>query len=101
MATEMGLALGLGLSKLHMSWTVTVIVALVVVGLFVLKRLSFISADKARGFLRQGALVVDVRTPAEFTSGHLPGAVNLPLDNLISEVPRRIPDKNRSCCCTA
>lgn len=27
-------------------------------------------------------LVVDVRTPAEFAEGHLPGAVNIPLDQL-------------------
>lgn len=27
-------------------------------------------------------LVVDVRTPAEFAEGHVPGAVNIPLDQL-------------------
>ena len=27
-------------------------------------------------------LLVDVRTPEEFRSGHLPGAINLPLDQL-------------------
>lgn len=32
--------------------------------------------------LRAGAFLVDVRTPGEFASGSLPGAVNIPLDKL-------------------
>jgi len=35
--------------------------------------------------------LLDVRTPSEFAAGHVPGAVNLPLDELrarLSEVPR-------------
>lgn len=29
-----------------------------------------------------GAVILDVRTPAEFRSGHIQGAVNIPLDEL-------------------
>ncbi|AZQ12391.1 rhodanese-like domain-containing protein [Shewanella khirikhana] len=32
--------------------------------------------------VKNGATLVDVRTPAEFAEGHLPGAVNIPLDTL-------------------
>lgn len=32
--------------------------------------------------LDQGAKLVDVRSPGEFASGHLPGALNLPLGEL-------------------
>ncbi len=38
------------------------------------------------------ATVVDVRPPEEFAAGHLPGAVNLPLQDLarrLSELPRK------------
>jgi rhodanese-related sulfurtransferase len=37
-----------------------------------------------------GASVIDVRTQAEFAAGHIPGAVNIPIDELrdrMSEIP--------------
>ena len=35
-----------------------------------------------RALLRNGALIVDVRTPAEFKCGHIKGSVNIPLDRV-------------------
>ena len=32
--------------------------------------------------MAQGATLVDVRSPAEFKSGHVPGAINVPVDDL-------------------
>ena len=32
--------------------------------------------------LQQGAQVVDVRSPAEFASGHAPGSINIPLPEI-------------------
>ncbi|MFF0723216.1 rhodanese-like domain-containing protein [Streptomyces sp. NPDC004134] len=40
-----------------------------------------LATDQARTRLGE-LVVVDVRTPAEYASGHLPGAVNIPLDHL-------------------
>jgi glyoxylase-like metal-dependent hydrolase (beta-lactamase superfamily II) len=37
--------------------------------------------------------VVDVRRPAEYVSGHVPGAVNLPLDRLEAEAQRLDPSR--------
>ncbi|NOK06446.1 MULTISPECIES: rhodanese-like domain-containing protein [Myxococcus] len=37
---------------------------------------------EARRRVEAGATLVDVRTPEEFASGHLPGAVNIPVDEL-------------------
>ena len=34
----------------------------------------------------QGAVIIDVRTPAEFAGGHAEGAVNIPLDTLESKL---------------
>lgn len=78
-----------------MNWMVWVIVAAVLLGLFALKRMSFVPAEKARELLRKGALVVDVRNPGEFNAGHLPGAINVPLGNLRGELPQRVPDKGQ------
>ncbi len=43
----------------------------------------------AKALVDAGARVVDVRTPEEFASGHVPGAVNVPYDEIagrLSEV---------------
>jgi len=37
-----------------------------------------VDADKAQALLESGAHVLDVREPAEFSIGHLPGAQNIP-----------------------
>ncbi len=72
-----------------------ILIAAVLIGIFALTRISFVSAEKARKLLQEGALVVDVRNPDEFNSGHVPGAINIPLGTLSSEVPRRFPDKQQ------
>lgn len=41
-----------------------------------------ISSEDARRLVQEGATLVDVRSPSEFSSGHLPGAVNIPVSEL-------------------
>ena len=45
-----------------------------------------LDTDQARTRLPQ-LTVVDVRTPGEYASGHLPGALNIPLDHLRRALP--------------
>lgn len=54
-----------------------------------------VPADVAKKLLGEGAVVIDVRTPGEFGSGHLPKAINIPVEQIAAEVPRRIPDRER------
>ena len=35
--------------------------------------------------MAEGAVIVDVRTPSEYKSGHIPGALNIPLDSIKSK----------------
>ena len=36
--------------------------------------------------MANGAIVLDVRSPAEFKDGHIKGALNFPLQNLTSQM---------------
>jgi len=54
----------------------------VIAAVLVFKRLSFILPEAARKYLREGALVVDVRSAGEYRGEHLPMAVNIPLGDL-------------------
>jgi phage shock protein E len=78
-----------------MDWTFIAIAAAVVAAFFLFKRASFVSADVAREHLRNGALVIDVRSPEEFRREHLPQAINIPLGDLGDGVPQRVKDKEQ------
>jgi phage shock protein E len=78
-----------------MNWNWILIIGGVMAAVFLLKRMSFISPEAARQHLQQGALVIDVRSPGEFNSGHLPNAINIPLDGIETVLPRRVKDKNQ------
>jgi phage shock protein E len=63
--------------------------------LVVMKRKGGVAGDKAAELLRAGAMLVDVRSAAEFSSGHLPGAVNIPLDEVERRIPELVKDRSR------
>lgn len=44
-----------------------------------------ISVKRTKQLLTDGALFIDVRTPQEYGKGHLPGAINIPLDVIDKE----------------
>jgi len=75
--------------------TVLLLVAagLVVAAWFVVRRLALIRLDQARALLARGAAVIDVRSPAEFDAGHVPHAINLPLDTLTERIQAVVNDK--------
>lgn len=78
-----------------MDWT-TFFVLLALTALFVLvKRAGRISLADAREHLKNGALLIDVRSGGEFVSGHLPRAINLPVNEIAAILPRRVPDKSQ------
>jgi phage shock protein E len=45
---------------------------------------TVVDAQEARRLVASGVKVVDVRTPDEFAKGHVPGAVNIPYDEISS-----------------
>jgi rhodanese-related sulfurtransferase len=58
------------------------------------------SADFAQ-LVKDGAIILDVRTPAEYASGHIKGSKNFPLQSLqqnLSKIPK---DKVIITCCAS
>ena len=78
-----------------MNWTFLVIIAVVVAIFLIISKAGQISAKDAAAYLKNGALVIDVRSPGEFNSGHLTNVINIPLDEIESVVPQRWPDKSQ------
>ena len=72
---------------------------LLAVGLFIfvlkMKASGVLPLATAREHLKRGALLVDVRTVAEFNAKHLTNAVNIPLDDIQLTLPKRVPDKGQ------
>lgn len=53
-----------------------------------------------KAMLDQGAIILDVRTKAEFKSGHVNGSVNIPLQQLSGQLNKlRAKDKPILACC--
>ena len=68
---------------------------MVIVFLYLLKRRGQLSPKDALVHLRDGALVIDVRSPAESRAGHLPNAISFPVDEIEAALPLRMKDKNQ------
>ena len=53
-----------------------------------------LSSDQAREQMAssEGYIILDVRTKEEYDSGHIPEALNLPLQDLGDEPPVKLPD---------
>jgi phage shock protein E len=51
--------------------------------------------------LKQGAIVIDVRTSAEYAQGHITGSVNIPLDRVGSAASRYSKEQVIITCCAS
>jgi rhodanese-related sulfurtransferase len=49
--------------------------------------------------IKEGATIVDVRTPEEFRSGHVKGAINIPLDKVQGQMGKINKNKPVITCC--
>jgi phage shock protein E len=57
--------------------------------------------DEIASLVKNGAQVIDVRSPEEFASGHLKGSVNIPLQVLSKNLNRIKKDKAVVVCCAS
>lgn len=65
-----------------MSWIPFGVALILAIGYMSMKRSGQISSKEAMEFLRNGAMVIDVRSADEFDSGHIMQASNIPLDKV-------------------
>ena len=79
-----------------MTWIPLVVVAALAAVVWLWKKSGGISAQDALAHLKNGAVLVDVRSRGEFSAGHLSNAVNIPLDEIESGAWRRLKDKNQA-----
>ena len=73
---------------------VVLVLLLLVVAWGLFKRSGDIEPAQARQLVSEGAVLVDVRSPGEFASGHIDGALNVPvqeLSNRLGEIPEGRP----------
>jgi rhodanese-related sulfurtransferase len=64
------------------------------------KILGFGPSVDMKELIKNGALVLDVRSPGEYKSGHVKGSLNIPLDQLEQNIGK-LKDKDRAiitCC---
>jgi rhodanese-related sulfurtransferase len=65
--------------------TANIVIGIVIalaIGYLVVRQRGSVSSADARRLVQAGARLVDVRTPQEFASGHIAGAVNIPVQDL-------------------
>ena len=53
------------------------------------------TSDSTSSAWEEDALFLDVRTPGEYASGHVEGALNLPLDRFVQDYESFAPDKSK------
>lgn len=54
-----------------------------------------------KNLVANGALIVDVRTSSEFKSGHIKGALNIPVNSLGSNLKKLPKNKTIITCCAS
>lgn len=65
-----------------------------------IKKLLGIKTTDYAQLMKEGAIIIDVRTSGEFSAGHIKGSVNIPVDRL-SQNLGKLKDKNKpviTCC---
>jgi phage shock protein E len=76
-------------------WYVVIVILLVFGGLQLIKAATQISESQARELIKKGAVILDVRTEAEFQARSIAGVTNVPLDRFEKTLPKLATDKGQ------
>src|SRR5665213_713309 len=78
-----------------MIWQYVVTLIVCIVAFYLIKAAGQISRRSAKQHLRDGALLIDVRSEEEFRQRHLPRAINIPSTEIEASLPRAVQDKDK------
>lgn len=67
-----------------------VVILIIAISMFSIFKNLFSQTDPAvmENLIKNGAFLVDVRTPSEFASGHVAGSTNIPLDQVQNQLAK-------------
>jgi phage shock protein E len=78
-----------------MTWIPFAVILALGAGYAYMKRSGQISSKEAIQYLKNGAMVIDVRSVNEFEAGHILQAYNMPLDRIEMLAPSTLKDRNK------
>ncbi|MEY3591665.1 MAG: hypothetical protein RLZZ38_622 [Bacteroidota bacterium] len=67
----------------------------------ILKKIFGGTSVDFKALVKEGAMIIDVRTPSEFKGGHIKGAVNIPLQSLQASYAKIPKNKTIITCCAS
>lgn len=67
-----------------------------------IKKLFGLKTTNYSQLMEEGAIIIDVRTSGEFSTGHIQGSINIPVDKLTANLSRlKAKDKSIITCCAS
>lgn len=67
--------------------------------LTLIKKVLGIKSEDFEALINNGAVIVDVRTKAEFAQGHIKSSINIPLDTIHNFIPQLKKHNHIIVCC--
>ena len=55
-----------------------------------------IQIEELKKFQKEGAIIIDVRSPQEYREGHIDGAISIPEYDIKKEIEKIVLDKNKN-----
>jgi phage shock protein E len=78
-----------------MTWLPFLVVLILTIAYIAMKRSGQVSSKEATEYLKNGAMVIDVRSANEFDAGHIIQARNIPLDRIEMMALSVVRDRNK------
>ena len=88
--------LDVSISNINVFVLIIVVILVIIIIKFMKTKPIEITPKEARKNIEAGLYdyIIDVRSDEEWSEGHLPNSIHMPIGTIVTELPKRIPDKN-------